>query len=274
MGENSKSKAWWNEFLKICLATTISIVFTFGSASLVDSCKRVKDRKMTAMMVISNIEDFARSLDAQAKVMARKDTVATWLMSLPEDVVKNVPPDYFDEAIREIIFLQVLSHDKTAENIFSSNMDTWKNMGNFRFIDNVGDCFSNMNWMENYWNRQVEDTEAIFLRVTKEAQKNSDHLIVRLLKDEDMRIYLNRIHSISLWFEGNAKSYRQMNRLNMKLMDITEKEVMDFTDDKEEKTEFEIEDDPYKDVVRDFLSPDSLYTMKPYNHLLDSLLNR
>ena len=124
MGENSKSKAWWQDFLKMCLATTISIVFTFGTASLVDSCKRVKDRKMAALMVMSNIEDYARSLDNLAKVMARKDTVAAWLLSLPEEDVKKVDPAFFGEPIREVIFLQVLSHDKTAESIFSSNMDT------------------------------------------------------------------------------------------------------------------------------------------------------
>ena len=272
MGESNNSKGWWKEFLKICLATTISIVFTFGTAALVDSCKRVKDRKMTALMVMSNIEDFARSLENQAKVMARKDTVAAWLLSLKEDELKKVDPSYFGEPIREVIFLRVLSHDKTAESIFSSNMDTWKNMGNFRFIDNVGDCFSNMNWMENYWNRQVEEAETIFLRLQKEAEQNSDHLIVRLLKDNEMRMYLNRIHSMALWFEGNAIAYRQSNRINMKLMNISEKEVMDFTDEKKENVDLDVDEDPYKDLSRDLLNPDSLETIKPYKQMLDSLL--
>ena len=274
MGEDAKSNTWWKEFLKICLATTISIVFTFGTAALVDSCKRVKDRKMTALMVMSNIEDFARSLDNQAKVMARKDTVAAWLLSLPEDVVKKVDQEYFSEPIREVIFLQVISHDKTAESIFSSNMDTWKNMGSFRFIDNVGDCFSNMNWIEKYWNSQVEEAETNFLRVQKEVEKNSENLIVRLLKDEDMRLYLNRIHAMAVWFEGNAISYRQMNRINMQLMGISEKEVMDFTDEKKEVMELDVDEDPYKNLSRNLLNPDSLETMRPYTQFLDSLLNQ
>lgn len=274
MGDISKTKTWWKEFIKICLATTISIVFTFGTAALVDSCKRVKDRKMTALMVMSNIEDYARSLDNLAKVMARKDTVAAWLLSLPEEDVKKADPAYFSEPIREVIFLQVLSHDKTAESIFSSNMDTWKNMGNFRFIDNVGDCFSNMNWMEDYWNRQVEEAETMFLRVQKEAEQNSDHLIVRLLKDQDMRLYLNRIHSIAVWFEGNAITYRQMNRVNMQLLNISEKEVMDFTDQMKDKMDLEVEEDPYKDLERGLLNPDSLETIKPYKQKLDSLLSQ
>ncbi|MBO7561336.1 MAG: hypothetical protein J6T04_00435 [Bacteroidales bacterium] len=274
MGEISKSKTWWKEFIKICLATTISIVFTFGTAALVDSCKRVKDRKMTALMVMSNIEDYARSLENMAKVMARKDTVAAWLLSLPEEDVKKADPAYFSEPIREVIFLQVLSHDKTAESIFSSNMDTWKNMGNFRFIDNVGDCFSNMNWLEDYWNRQVEDAETMFLRVQKEAEQNSDHLINRLLKDHEMRMYLNRLHSMAVWFEGNAITYRQMNRINMQLMNISEKEVMDFTDQMKDKMDLEVDEDPYKNLERGLLNPDSLETMKPYKQMLDSLLQR
>lgn len=28
-----------------------------------------------------------------------------------------------------------------TESIFSSSVDTWKNLGNFQFIENVGNCF-------------------------------------------------------------------------------------------------------------------------------------
>ena len=40
------------------LGTTISIVLTFGTAAWLDHRQQIKNRRQTAMMVLSNIEDF------------------------------------------------------------------------------------------------------------------------------------------------------------------------------------------------------------------------
>ena len=57
------NKAMWKELLLTFLGTTISIVLTFGTAHLLDVRQRVKDRKMSALMVTGNVERFARVLD-------------------------------------------------------------------------------------------------------------------------------------------------------------------------------------------------------------------
>ena len=40
------------------LGTTISIVLTFGTSAWLDHRQQIKNRRQTAMMVLSNIEDF------------------------------------------------------------------------------------------------------------------------------------------------------------------------------------------------------------------------
>lgn len=44
------------------IATTISIILTFGSSSIIDKNQREKNRRQTVMMVIHDIEENVNSL--------------------------------------------------------------------------------------------------------------------------------------------------------------------------------------------------------------------
>ena len=59
-------KRFWGNLLRTILGTTISILLTFGTNALIQRHRRVQDRKMTAMMVMSNIESFARTLETRS----------------------------------------------------------------------------------------------------------------------------------------------------------------------------------------------------------------
>ena len=44
---------WWKDFVVAILATTVSIVLTFGTTKLVERNNQKKERKLTALMVMS-----------------------------------------------------------------------------------------------------------------------------------------------------------------------------------------------------------------------------
>ena len=114
------------------LSTTISIILTFGTAWLLDLNKQRKERRLTALMVLSSIESFSRGLDTVSETWDWQDSIATWLLSIPVEEIEELGNEPFEDAIYEIVRgLPLLKHDKTAENIFSNNIDTWKNMENF-----------------------------------------------------------------------------------------------------------------------------------------------
>ena len=146
---------WWKDFVVAILATTVSIVLTFGTSKLVERNNQKKERKLTALMVMSSIESFARTLDESAKDWDRLDSIAVWLLRLPIDEVARLGDGPFEEAVQEVFQAPIIRHDNTAETIFSSNIDTWKNLGSFRFVDNVGACFSYMNWIEEEINKDT-----------------------------------------------------------------------------------------------------------------------
>ena len=71
---------FWKNLLRTVLGITISIILTFGSNALIQWHRKAKDRKMTAMMVIGNIETFAENLEQSANRMRWNDTLATFLL--------------------------------------------------------------------------------------------------------------------------------------------------------------------------------------------------
>ena len=59
------------------IGTTISIILTFGTSQLLQTHRKAKDRKMTAMMVMGNIESYASELDDISFQLGWRDTTTT-----------------------------------------------------------------------------------------------------------------------------------------------------------------------------------------------------
>lgn len=265
---------WWKDFVVAILATTVSIVLTFGTSKWVERNNQKKERRLTALMVMSSIESFARSIDESAEVWDRLDSVAVWLLRMPIEEVQRLGEEPFKDAVNEVFQAPIIRHDQTAETIFSSNIDTWKNMGNFQFVDNVGACFSQMNWIEGKINEEsVEYTE----NQTRIFKNFSDYpgktFTEKLLRDEQARKQLQMPNSFKAWLAYCSDNLRRMNRKNMKLIGIPEEEVLAFTD---ARADVAIEEDPTPDYSA-FMKPhpdkESIDSNLDYARQLDSLLN-
>ncbi len=263
----------WKELMLTIVGTTISIVLTFGTAGLLDRCQRVDDRKMSAMMVMSNIEQFSRNVDAMSQDIARCDSIGTWMLSLPQDSLDNIPPEEVTDLINEVLALVTfMTHDKTAENIFSNNIETWKNMGNFQFIDNVGVCFSKMNAEENNWNEWVNEYESTINRVISEMQPG-EHTLTKLLNDNVFRQKVESFHVRKAWLDYLSSYIRYLNSKNMVLIGIDEDKVMAFTDERSRDITIDKEEPKQVDFRTDLLKPDSLTTLRPIMQHIDSIIH-
>lgn len=56
---NSKKGSFWKQIGMIVIGTTISLAFTLIAAQLTENHQRAKDCRLSAMMVMSNIEIFS-----------------------------------------------------------------------------------------------------------------------------------------------------------------------------------------------------------------------
>lgn len=265
-------KDFWKSLLRTVLGITISIILTFGTNALVQRCRRIHDRKMTAMMVMSNIESFARTLEIRSDKLAINDSVAAWLLNTPIEDLELMPEKELSSLISKALNHATLNHDHTAENVFSNNIETWKNLGNMHFIDNVGSCFSALNGVEEQFNEWVMDvTEA-----THDVSINPDNyeggtIAMKQLHSDRIRAAMAAVHNRRGWLRYAAACLRYYNRINMAAIGITEQEVMEYTDGREQ-SDFDKGTPP--DAEQYYTDPftlDSLTSMACYSARIEEL---
>jgi hypothetical protein len=269
----TEKKSWVKDLLIAFAATTLSIILTFGTTAVVNRVKQKQERKLTALMVMSSIEKFARDLEDLEKDLAYRDTIATWLLSLPVEMVAKMDYSLLDDALAESVSLPLVTRDRTAETIFSSHIDTWKNMGNFKFIDNVGWCFSSMNTIEEDHNRAIRsivDTGNNIITHPSDYPGNTK--VERILRNETMRSMLSSLRSRRRDLGLNIANIRMENRNNMRLIGIPEKEVMAFTDDMGAADEYEEEILDALDFEKPDIEIDSVAVHLSFARQMDSLL--
>ena len=262
---------FWKQLGMLVLGTTVSLVLTFGTAWIIEHHQRAKDRRLTALMVMSNIEAFAQQLDNLYAQMDGADTASTWLLTRPEEKLALLPSSQLQAIINKAFVWDAITYDKSTENIFSNNIDTWKNLGNFQFIDNVGRCFSTMRLAEEMWNNRQTEIQSTQKEVTNRNASSPDKInpMMALILDPSFRKLLQYQHSWRNWLRSSAEELRYYNRQNMAAIGISEQEVMDFL--KARQQEINVGMEPPDDEALKVPRPDSrcLTTYSRY----DSIIN-
>lgn len=274
MAKEKKSRAWVKDLLVAFAATTLSIILTFGTTMVVNHVKQKKERKLTALMVMSSIEQFVRNLEYIEKDTGHRDSLATWLLSIPVETLAKIDDEPLEEVFRAAINLPIITHDRTAETIFSSQIDTWKNMGNFKFVENVGKCFSEMSFIEEHFNERAEDIVTTSENIIFHPDDfQGSTMIEKRLRNEQVRRQLTLPHILRGWIRFYIADLRKVNRNNMRLIGITEKEVMDYTDDYGAADEYDDEELNLFDFDVPEINIDSLAMHLPFARQVDSLMN-
>ena len=260
------------QLMLVFVGTTISLILTLGSAFLMEKHKQKQDRQLSAMMVLSNIESFARTLETYGELMASNDSIATWLINKPIEDLELMPETELNSLIDQATSFLFMERDKSAENIFSNNVETWKNVGNMKFIDRVGKCFSAMNTVEEYWNKRVNDVNQTILDI-KDHPRNYEgsNLPIKILRTEKVRRTLAGIHYLRTYLTYVAATMRYHNQHNMEAIGITEQELMDYTNLREQGMENPNEAPDFSDFYSGPISFDSLVTFRKLDMYLDSL---
>lgn len=274
MSTNKRPRAAWVKDLLVAFAaTTLSIILTFGTSTIVNRVNQKKERRLTAMMVMSSIETFAREIDEITDGMGHADTLSQYLLHLPIDRLEEIPSDVIVDLINDID-LPFINHDQSAESIFKSSIDTWKNLGNFQFIDYVGHSFSIINQIEKRWNDWITLHGDEISNAQKEfASSGSRNKGAYVLKRAEIRVQIGAISGWIEWLRYCSALCRQMNRVNMSLIDIPEEEVMAFTDKRElEPVQEAAGEVNYDDFIKPPIPVDSMYTMKPVQEIVDAAL--
>ncbi len=126
-------------FLMSLLATTVSIVLTFGTTAIVDRKKqRAEKREMVLMVMYDMRESLKECEQCQNNMRAYCD--------LQVDLVAH-PEQFAARSVDLLDFLPSLTYTTTTENIFKSNIETISTIGNILFVETVSAFY---NERDNY----------------------------------------------------------------------------------------------------------------------------
>ena len=131
--KNLKMGSTMKQFLLSLVATTISIVLTFGTAAWLDGKKKEEAKREMVMMILYDLAgsiEQAEQCDSQLRE-GFKQQVA---------VAEN--PKLLDE--NPFLFVKsapYVNYTETVERIFSTNIETINTLGNVLFAENVSDIY-------------------------------------------------------------------------------------------------------------------------------------
>lgn len=270
--ELKKHTGFWKQIGMIIIGTTISLVFTIGTSMMLEVRERANDRRLSALMVMGNIEDFANGIEEIVEQQRRCDSLCAWLLSVPVDDLELMPKETLQELVFDAMNNSFVSFDKAAENIFSNNIETWKNLGNFQFINNVGNSFTRMHNIEEYWNNNVKEEEKKLDEISENPdQYPGKYICTKWLRNANVRQSMAMKHNWTCWLSYQAAHIRYTNKQNMSVMGITEKELKEFMEEYHKEIVIEEQAPVSDDFYTPMLKPESLNTLEVYKKQLDSV---
>ena len=259
--KKDKRRNFTSQMWAIILGTTISLIVTIVAAQILERNRRAKDRRLSAMMVMSNIESYAQILESAYDYMEHADTVSAWLLNLPLEKVDSLDQNSLLSLMDEVMYIPIFVYDKTAEGIFSDDIETWKNMGNFQFIDNVGKCFSNMHTIEEEWTAFSEEMDEVRDAVLYHPEQyTGSSWGSKYLNNPLFRQILRNFHNRKCWLQNNIEKIRYHNYVNMVTIGITEQELLEFIEMREKEVEVDREK-PGDIIYTPNINPDSITTI-------------
>jgi hypothetical protein len=121
------------QFLLSIVATSISIVLTFGTATIVENNKKQHEKHEIVMMVMYDMYNSLKMVEAS-------DSMIRQSMAIQRQLVDD--PTQFDKlALKMMVLMPWIEFSETTERIFSSNIETINTVGNVLFTENVADFY-------------------------------------------------------------------------------------------------------------------------------------
>jgi len=220
--------------LSCTLGTVIGIILTFGTSAWIEYREKQETERTAALMVIHNLDSFVQDLALMVKELQTIDEVNTKVLAA-KDHLDTVSEDTLSMFVTGILSHNFNTIDETAETIFSSNIETWKSIGNSEFIELAGNCFSAKRLMVKFQERlEAEKDELSDMLLEKVTY--SDHpteslqeTVATILRSSRCRRHIKKQGDFYLrGMEQGVKVLSEKTDQCKRLMNVTDEELKKF----------------------------------------------
>ena len=196
------------QFMLSLIATTVSIVLTFGTAALIDYYKKQASKKEMVMMVISDFDNTIAYLERVDSSMIECRRLQHEVALHPEsfDSLKY----HFPPAISSWLAVNYL---ETTEKIFSTSIETFSTIGDVNFVKDVS----------SFYLARQQIKEMILDEIRKEVEAGNHIKSLSTLLSIDFPGYV-------LGIEPFVEGLREIRNNCMLRMNISEKDLSKFNE--------------------------------------------
>ncbi len=228
-----KISDFWKQTYSNTLGTIVGIALTFGTTAWLQSKEQEKMEHTVALMVIHNIDDYCDNLESEVDRLSKIDSINGIIFDDIPHNLKNIPDSLLEQFAKNLLARQFYIHDNTAYNIFSNNIDIWRDVKDSYFIENAGKCFEGMRLMDILFDEKLVLENKIFdyykghvvIRANNIKETLRQH-VCRITKVSSVKAYIEKIHEYYLpAAKGLLKELKEHNDQNKKVMSITQEEL-------------------------------------------------
>ena len=205
MKMKEKPSSGTKQFLLTLLATTFSIILTFGTSAIIDRRHKEAAKKEMVMMIIYDFDKtIEQAQEAESAIHQAKEVEL--------EVARH--PEYFDSLrfyIMPAVTVASEEFSETTENIFSSNIETFNTLGNVNFVHEVSSFYS-----------QRRSYQQVLDELKKKVLESGYAQYIENFLDIGFPTYYYTSYSF-------LKSFQATRNRCMQMMKVSEEELKEFS---------------------------------------------
>lgn len=230
------NKTFWKELLLTILATTISIILTFGTAHVIEKRQKAKAGRQSAMMVIHDIDQNVEDMKTRAELEEKYFNMAQYVTN-HLDQIDSISEDTLNSVYSFLLDYDISQTNDSKEKIFHSSQDSWKNIDNAKFSDLVQDFYYYRRLYDEFMKNDLrfkgpitpEDQYQMMLhRPNYDLTSDIKNILKQILLDDKVQLYL--IHSpyrVRL-YQALADEWQRMSDKGKFILGISDEELNEY----------------------------------------------
>ena len=230
----------WQQFIITVLGTAIGVALTFVISGIINHRNKEQAQRLTAIMVIHDIDNTISILETWKEQEEEGQVLLQYALE-HKDQKEPIPLDTMTKVLTHLVRRNAEYHfDTSKEQIFNSDVDTWQNLGNMKFIDNVQRIFYERQSLletastEDWLREPIPDEEYMKVVmesgwVTQEEYNDKQWSFLRdQLNDKRVVYYINVAFARVSALNDYIDRFTHLNEENKFIMGITDREMEDY----------------------------------------------
>ena len=238
--KTTRKKIDWQQFFITVIGTAIGVALTFVVSGILERRNKAQAQRLTAIMVIHEIDNTVNIFQSWKDNEEKGKALLMYALE-HKDQKEAIPSDTLMNVLNLLVRSKTEYHfDTSKEQIFNSDADTWQNLENMKFIDNVQEFFyERQRFLEiannAEWFREPIPDEEYMQVIMNSGWVTEEEYFTELwaflrdkLQDKRVAYYINVSHARVEALTQYIDKFTLLNEENKFIMGITDQELEDY----------------------------------------------